>query len=293
MAYVEVHAELRDHPKTKKAARALGVQKAQMIGHLVCLWWWCQAYAPDGDLSDFDAADIAEAGEWDGDPVAFVRALTDCGVKGGAGFLADDGGALVVNDWSQYGGKLAAKREQSAQRMRNMRGRIGSVTRNDSVTCDDVTHIEEIREDKNIVPIGTSAADAPQTPAVPPSAPVKEKSAKAPKGNPYRDHPAVVAYRDVHGRWPQNAQMVLIAEADPPLADWVRALRAWASKGYSPTNIGGMLDWAKNPKVIDRALAGGAAAASGYGGARPASRVEASMRAVDDVMAMLESGGKL
>ena len=33
MAYVEAHAGLRDHLKTKKVARLLGVPKVQVIGH--------------------------------------------------------------------------------------------------------------------------------------------------------------------------------------------------------------------------------------------------------------------
>ena len=40
MAYVEAHAGLRDHLKTKKVARLLGVPKVQVIGHMLCLWWW-------------------------------------------------------------------------------------------------------------------------------------------------------------------------------------------------------------------------------------------------------------
>ena len=165
MAYVEAHAGLRDHLKTKKVARLLSVPKVQVIGHLLCLWWWCQEYAQDGDLSGFDAADIAEAAEWEGDPQTFVNALLNCGAKGGAGFLHhdDDTGALLVNDWYQYGGKLFVQREQAAERMRKMRARnanntdgYADVTRNDTVTVTHVTPIDKIREDKS----NTSSADA-------------------------------------------------------------------------------------------------------------------------------------
>mgnify|MGYP000879961619 CR=1 FL=1 len=155
MAYVEAHAGLRDHLKTKKVARLLGIPKVQVIGHMLCLWWWCQEYAQDGDLSGFDTADIAEAAEYEGDPQTFVDALLNCGVKGGAGFLYIDveTDAMVVNDWFQYGGKLFTQRSQSATRMRNMRERKRVVTRNDSATSVTVTHIdlrqEEIRKDNN------------------------------------------------------------------------------------------------------------------------------------------------
>ena len=168
MAYVEAHAGLRDHLKTKKVARLLSIPKVQVIGHLLCLWWWCQEYAQDGDLSGFDAADIADAAEWEGDPDTFVNALLNCGAKGGAGFLHHDAdtGALLVNDWYQYGGKLFVQREQAAERMRNYRARnanktdgYADVTRNDTVTVTHVTPIDKIRIDKS----NTSSADAAPT----------------------------------------------------------------------------------------------------------------------------------
>ena len=149
MAYVEAHASLKSHPKTKKAARLLDIPKTQMIGHLLCLWWWCQEYAEDGDLTDHDIADIAEAAEWEGDPGEFIAALTDCGLRGSAGFLRRDvDGSLTVNDWMEYGGKYNVKKAQSRERMRNKRQADNDVTRNLRVTCADVTHIDKIREDK-------------------------------------------------------------------------------------------------------------------------------------------------
>lgn len=173
MAYVEAHAGLKDHLKTKKVARFLQIPKTQVIGHLLCLWWWCQEYAQDGDLSEFDEYDIAEAAEWEGDPHAFVDALMNCGARGGAGFLTndEDTGALLVNDWYQYGGKLFVKRQQSAERMRRYRERNANetndnadetqtendVTRNECVTCASVTHIDKIREDNTLL---HSSADA-------------------------------------------------------------------------------------------------------------------------------------
>jgi len=119
--YVEAHSDLRDHPKTLRAARILGISRPQLIGHLLCLWWWAQAYAPvDGDLSAFDAADLADAAEWAGDPETFVNALVACG-RGGGGFLDDRGGGLRINDWEDYGGKVHTKRSQGAERARRFR----------------------------------------------------------------------------------------------------------------------------------------------------------------------------
>lgn len=85
----------------------------------------------------------------------------------------------------------------------------------------------------------------------------KESSADAPPKP--KEHAANVAYRELHNRWPSTAQMKIIAERDPPIGDWVRAIRAWAEAGYKPTNIQGMLDWAFNPsKITERVYRNGA-----------------------------------
>lgn len=150
--YVEAHAELRDHPKTLRAARLLGVPKVAVIGHLLCLWWWAQAYAPaDGDLSGFDADDLADAAEWPGDPAAFVAALVACGRGGAGGFLDNSGGGLRINDWSDYGGKVHVKRAQGAERQRRFRSAHGAAPGNAAVTAGDsagnahVTHSNALR----------------------------------------------------------------------------------------------------------------------------------------------------
>lgn len=131
MPYIEAHQELRDHPKIKRAGRVLGVSKAQMVGHLICLWWWCLDYAEDGNLSDFNNADVAEAAEWEGDPDTFVSALLNCGPADRAGFLVDNGDGLEINDWAEYGGKYITKRNQGRKRQREFRLRNAGVTTGD------------------------------------------------------------------------------------------------------------------------------------------------------------------
>jgi len=146
MAWLEAHQDLRDHPKTKRAARTLGISRPQMIGHLLCLWWWCLDYAQDGNLTDFDNADIADAAEWDGEPDDFVNALLTCGPADRSGFLTNDDG-LRVNDWSQYGGKYITKRNQGRDRQRTYRERNADVTRYAGVSN---TPREEKRREEDI-----------------------------------------------------------------------------------------------------------------------------------------------
>lgn len=116
MAYLESHQTLAGHPKTKRAARRLGISVPQMIGHLHLLWWWAMDYAQDGDLGNYDHADLAEAAQWTDDAATFVDALVS------AGFLdvADDG-ALAIHDWMDYAGHIIEKRKSDAARKRAAR----------------------------------------------------------------------------------------------------------------------------------------------------------------------------
>lgn len=117
MAWIESHQSLRNHPKTKKAMRLLGVSAAELVGLLHFLWWWAEDYAQDGDLSDYDVADIEAAVGWEGEPGRFVQALLDCGFGGKAGFLergAD--GQLLIHDWYDYAGKLIQRRKEDLAR---------------------------------------------------------------------------------------------------------------------------------------------------------------------------------
>ena len=122
MAWIESHQTLKDHPKLKKAARLAGINKVQMIGHLHLLWWWMMDYAPTGELTGYDAMDIADAVSWDGEPETFTQALLDCGRGDGPGFLEKTNGILCVHDWGDYAGKLVEKRKRDAERKR--RGRL-------------------------------------------------------------------------------------------------------------------------------------------------------------------------
>lgn len=107
MAWIESHQGLRDHPKTSRLARSLGIHRMQAIGHLHALWWWCLSYADDGDLSFFDDGEIADAAGWDGDVSDFARALVS------AGWLEVD---RSVHDWHDYAGKLIERRKADALR---------------------------------------------------------------------------------------------------------------------------------------------------------------------------------
>jgi len=111
--YIESHAEIKDHPKTKKLARLLRIKKREAIGLLHMLWWWGLAYAySDGDISRFEDSDIDDAVEWDGEPEAVAQALR------AAGWIEPDG---RLHDWQEYGGKLQQKLFSDRERKRLQR----------------------------------------------------------------------------------------------------------------------------------------------------------------------------
>jgi hypothetical protein len=108
-AWLESHQSLRDHPKTKKLARRLGVRLPEAIGILHCLWWWCLDYAQDGDLTQYEPDEIADGCEWGGDPDELLACLVDC-------HFVDNGSGFIVHDWYEYAGRLIARREQDRKR---------------------------------------------------------------------------------------------------------------------------------------------------------------------------------
>lgn len=121
MAWIESHQELRGHPKLARLARLLGVSKPVAIGHLHLLWWWALDHAEDGDLSAYEAADLADACEWEGEPEALVKALISCGPGDTAGFVDEVEGRWVLHNWWQYAGKLVARRQADRERKRSDR----------------------------------------------------------------------------------------------------------------------------------------------------------------------------
>ncbi len=112
MAWIESHQDLATNPKAKRAARMLDVPLPQVVGHLHMLWWWALDHAFDGDLSSFDALDIADACGWDGDPDTFVKVLIGCGPGDKDGFLEPE---WTIHDWDEFTRHLRARREASAK----------------------------------------------------------------------------------------------------------------------------------------------------------------------------------
>ena len=77
MAWSKLEDSFRDHRKPKRMARLLNIRRAEARGLIAGLWSWATTQAPDGDLSDFDAAEIEEAMDWEGEPGEAFAAAAD------------------------------------------------------------------------------------------------------------------------------------------------------------------------------------------------------------------------
>lgn len=149
MAWIEVHQSLPTHKKTRRLARELKLNTkdyAKAVGHMVMFWLWAMDNAPDGDLSEIDIYDIADAAQWSGDPQKFFDAMKK------AGFVDEDN---CIHDWDAYIGRLIDKREANARRNREARakkkaakeqGRDGSSAQDDA-SRDDNERITSVSRD--------------------------------------------------------------------------------------------------------------------------------------------------
>lgn len=117
MAWIESHQTLREHPKLTILAENLGIPKAQAIGHLHLLWWWCIDYAVDGLLDRYTPPQIAGAAGWQGNAEELIKGLAD------SRFL--DRGPLRIHDWLDFCGDLIKKRLEYKKEKRRRTKRLG------------------------------------------------------------------------------------------------------------------------------------------------------------------------
>jgi hypothetical protein len=188
MLYTPSHAELAQHPKTRKLARLLGCSIPTAIGHLHLLWHFALKYAPDGDISRFEAEEIADGCLWEGDPAPLFAAFLN------AGWVNAD---ATIHDWQDYGGKALKQKEDNAERQQRWRDRHKTVSKpspNKPVTVTSPLYnaleekrIEKSKEEERITP--------------PSSPPTPLRPAAAPPDRPATDPPGFVAFWEA---WPKK-----------------------------------------------------------------------------------------
>jgi hypothetical protein len=79
MAWIELHQSLPTNKKTLRLKKILKIKTPQAVGHLCMLWLWALDNASDGDISQFDAGEIAEIVAYPGDAEKFMDALKSSG----------------------------------------------------------------------------------------------------------------------------------------------------------------------------------------------------------------------
>lgn len=186
MLYTPSHAELAQHPKTRKLARMLGVSIPTALGHLHLLWHFVLKYAPDGDITRFDDADIAEGCMWESDAQTLCVALHDAGFVDAS--HGDEPWQIRIHDWHEHGGKVIRQKEGNADRQQQWRDRQKNVTKaspNRPVTVTsplynalEENRLEETRQEETVPP---SSPPRPMRPdPSPPSGGVKVRAVPKP-----------------------------------------------------------------------------------------------------------------
>lgn len=114
--WIKSEASLGADPRLLRLVSLLGVNDTGAVGHLHYFWWWCVTYAPSGDLSGYDAREIALGAHWEGNHDLFVEAMCQ------AGFLrGDKTTGYAARDWSRQVGDLITRRRNDAERKRSAR----------------------------------------------------------------------------------------------------------------------------------------------------------------------------
>ena len=224
--WLELHIGLRDHPKTARLRRRLGVSLPSVIGYLVLLWAWAIRYAPNGDLSRYDADVIADAAAFEDDPGQFVRALI------AAGFLDED---HRIHDWDAYAGRLLDRREANARRMREARERSRSAHTGDEPDSARPAHATGARAahvqglpDLTGPDLNQTGPDAPPQP--PPHAegaqPTTTRTALAPLADADRELWVRATTEATDGMLPANAERITALEPLGRTEDGLLVVRA-------------------------------------------------------------------
>jgi hypothetical protein len=112
------------HPKFRKLARRLGKRTYEVAGVLEMLWAMASQYTDDGDLSRFDAEDIAVYLDWEGDSDELLKSLIECG------WLDRVGDSLVIHDWFDHCPEFVKKRDYQKFYMEGRRKKLDVVSTN-------------------------------------------------------------------------------------------------------------------------------------------------------------------
>ena len=249
MAWIESHQTLASHPKTRRAARALSIPPVHLIGHLHCLWHWALDHAEDGDLSRYDAEDIAIAAQWDDAPDEFVDALVGCGPGGASGFIDRDQDGIYLHNWARYTDRLVARRD-SARKANHDRWHVARGVRADGCEwCEKSAATEtEVPPESDPNPTGdlpeSTVPNRTQPNPTQPQDKSERRKRRAPETSlpddwrPNDTHRALAADQGVDCDHEAHKFRDHAAANDRRQRDWDAAFRTWLrrARDYGATN---------------------------------------------------------
>lgn len=110
MLWIKSYVATDRDPKTGKFCRRTGMDRPTAVGALHMFWWWAVDWAPDGDISEIEPEDIADAMHFKGDPLELISALNE------AGYIEETESGRGIVNWMEIGGKIIQNREKDAAR---------------------------------------------------------------------------------------------------------------------------------------------------------------------------------
>lgn len=147
---VRISVSLRRHRKTKRLKKLLG---ADGCWALVCLFLWAGEERWTGDLAGLTDDDIETEADWDGEPGAFVAALTE------VGFLVGQARARSIHDWLEHNPYASTKGQRIEKGKRAANARWSK----DATSMPDACH-EHARAKPEQCPPAPAPAPTPTSP---------------------------------------------------------------------------------------------------------------------------------
>lgn len=130
MAWIELHQEVRNHPKIQELARLLGISNAEATGYIINLWLFCAAYAQNGNLTNFSDDQLARACDFTCN--VSVTLLKQYLIQ--TRLLDEKNGKITVHDWKKHGLRLLSSTKDRVRKYRQQKKLQQSGKRNGNVT---------------------------------------------------------------------------------------------------------------------------------------------------------------
>lgn len=121
MAWIESHQTLRNHPKLARLCDKTGWSRAEAIGRLHMLWWWCLDYAETGDLTRLSVDSprtVQDAMEVDLEPRELLKILVE------TGWIDQKNDKIIIHDWMLFAGNLYRDRERKRLERKKLRNKF-------------------------------------------------------------------------------------------------------------------------------------------------------------------------